>query len=251
MARPTVALPERFRYSRSLRRRVEGSGAERVSRRDAGRHRPRHPARTMCWPARWSWRPATGTFPPAPCSWRWSIRVSARRAAGLRPRRATTGSSRPTTACCRPSSTTPSQSGWSSSPSASTRVPRSAARSKGGDRFAPAAGWLAKGIALSSLGKTIQDFRLLDLPEPTVTADEVTGEVVRVDRFGNLITNIDRRTFEHLSAGGGISVKAGTQDIARVVAHLRRGAGGRAVRVIRQHRPPGDRGERGLTRRPS
>ncbi len=70
---------------------------------------------------------------------------------------------------------------------------------EGRDRFAPAAGWLAKGIALSSLGKTIKDFRLLDLPSPKVTADEVTGEVVRVDRFGNLITNIDRRTFEHLA----------------------------------------------------
>ena len=88
---------------------------------------------------------------------------------------------------------------------------------EGRDRFAPAAGWLAKGIALSSLGKTITDFRLLDLPTPTVTADEVEGEVVRVDRFGNLVTNIDRRTFEHLAASGIISVKAGTQDIARVV----------------------------------
>lgn len=88
---------------------------------------------------------------------------------------------------------------------------------EGRDRFAPAAGWLAKGIALSSLGKTITDFRLLDLPTPTVTADEVEGEVVRVDRFGNLITNIDRRTFEHLAASGIISVKAGTQNIARVV----------------------------------
>ena len=89
---------------------------------------------------------------------------------------------------------------------------------EGRDRFAPAAGWLAKGLALSSLGKTIKDFRLLDLPTPKVTADAVTGEVVRVDRFGNLITNIDRRTFEHLAAGGAISVTAGTQDIPRVVA---------------------------------
>src|SRR5688572_13998846 len=34
---------------------------------------------------------------------------------------------------------------------------------EGRDRFAPAAGWLAKGIALSSLGKGIADFQLLDL----------------------------------------------------------------------------------------
>ena len=89
---------------------------------------------------------------------------------------------------------------------------------EGRDRFAPAAGWLAKGIALSSLGRTIKDFRVLELPSPMVTAEEVQGEVVRIDRFGNLITNIDRRTFEHLAAGGPISVKAGTADIPRVVA---------------------------------
>ena len=89
---------------------------------------------------------------------------------------------------------------------------------EGRDRFAPAAGWLAKGIALNCLGGTIKDFRVLDLPSPRVSADELQGEVVRIDRFGNLITNIDRRTFEHLAAGGAISVKAGQADIARVVA---------------------------------
>lgn len=89
---------------------------------------------------------------------------------------------------------------------------------EGRDRFAPAAGWLARGLALSSLGKSVTDFRVIDLPCPTITADEVGGEVVRVDRFGNLITNIDRRTFEQLAHGGPIAVQAGTHNIGRVVA---------------------------------
>ena len=89
---------------------------------------------------------------------------------------------------------------------------------EGRDRFAPAAGWLAKGIALTSLGKTIKDFRILELPKPTVSGDAVKGEVVRIDRFGNLITNIDRRAFEHLAAGGAITVTAGAQQIPRLVA---------------------------------
>jgi S-adenosylmethionine hydrolase len=89
---------------------------------------------------------------------------------------------------------------------------------EGRDRFAPAAGWLAKGIALSSLGKSVSDFQVLDLPKPAADAREIRGEVVRVDRFGNLISNIDRRLFEQLSAGGRIAVRAGTHDIARVVA---------------------------------
>jgi S-adenosylmethionine hydrolase len=89
---------------------------------------------------------------------------------------------------------------------------------EGRDRFAPAAGHLAKGIALVWLGKAITDFHALDLPRPQVTAGELTGEVVRVDRFGNLITNIDRRTFEQFAAGASIAVEVGGRDIPRIVA---------------------------------
>lgn len=89
---------------------------------------------------------------------------------------------------------------------------------EGRDRFAPAAGWLAKGIALVSLGKSIADFQTIDVPCPEVAARAIVGEVVRVDRFGNLITNVDRRTLDHLSAGGAIAISIGGRDIARVVA---------------------------------
>jgi len=89
---------------------------------------------------------------------------------------------------------------------------------EGRDRFAPAAGWLAKGIALASLGKGISDFHVIDLPQPEARAGEIRGEVVRVDRFGNLISNIDRRAFEHLATTGAITVRAGVHDVARVVA---------------------------------
>ncbi|MEO8679743.1 MAG: SAM-dependent chlorinase/fluorinase [Vicinamibacterales bacterium] len=89
---------------------------------------------------------------------------------------------------------------------------------EGRDRFAPAAGWLAKGINLTWLGKGVTNFHMLTLPHAVVSADQVTGEVVRVDRFGNLITNIDRRSFEPLAAGGAIVVRAGTRDVPRMVA---------------------------------
>src|SRR5213596_515672 len=67
---------------------------------------------------------------------------------------------------------------------------------EGRDRFAPAAAWLAKGTLLPALGRPLTDFHKIDIPQPTVDAGSgtVLGEVLRVDRFGNLITNIDRRT---------------------------------------------------------
>src|SRR3989449_5163655 len=69
---------------------------------------------------------------------------------------------------------------------------------EGRDRFAPAAAWLAKGVDLGALGRSAGSLHRLEVPKPTVEAGSgtVLGEVLRVDRFGNLITNIDRRTFD-------------------------------------------------------
>jgi S-adenosyl-L-methionine hydrolase (adenosine-forming) len=89
---------------------------------------------------------------------------------------------------------------------------------EGRDRFAPAAGFLAKGMALVSLGKTIKDFHTIALPRPSVHDTELRGEVVRIDRFGNLITNIDRRSFDQFAGAGAITVMVGGHAVPRIVA---------------------------------
>ena len=89
---------------------------------------------------------------------------------------------------------------------------------EGRDRFAPAAGWLAKGIALVSMGRSVSNYQVIDLPRPEVANDHIAGEVMRVDRFGNLITNIDRRTLEQFADGRAIGITVGDREIARVVA---------------------------------
>ena len=71
---------------------------------------------------------------------------------------------------------------------------------EGRDRFAPAAAWLAKGIQLSALGRPVAEIQRIEIPVPEVSADEIAGVVLRVDRFGNLVTNIDRKTIERLVA---------------------------------------------------
>ena len=62
----------------------------------------------------------------------------------------------------------------------------------GRDLFAPAAAHLSRGISLASLGNPISDPVLLDLPEPVVKKNSLTGRVLYADRFGNLITNLRR-----------------------------------------------------------
>jgi len=89
---------------------------------------------------------------------------------------------------------------------------------EGRDRFAPAAAWLAKGVDLSGLGRTLTSWNTLVVPEPASAEDQIVGEVLRVDRFGNLVTNVDRRTFDRFAGGGGIEIVAGTQAVGKVVA---------------------------------
>jgi S-adenosylmethionine hydrolase len=88
---------------------------------------------------------------------------------------------------------------------------------EGRDRFAPAAGWIAKGIQLPALGRPVSDYHRLAIPVPEPGADALTGAVLRVDRFGNAVSNIDRRTFERFVEGGPVQIEvAGPQGAARI-----------------------------------
>lgn len=69
-------------------------------------------------------------------------------------------------------------------------LPEAAPTFHGRDVFAPAAGVLANGGSFESLGTAITDPVQLPLPIPTTERDTVVGEVVYVDRFGTLISNI-------------------------------------------------------------
>lgn len=64
----------------------------------------------------------------------------------------------------------------------------------GRDIFAPVAGHLSVGLAVDQLGPRIAagQWVTIDLPEPRlIPGREIVGEVIRVDHFGNLITNIE------------------------------------------------------------
>ena len=62
----------------------------------------------------------------------------------------------------------------------------------GRDVFAPAAAYLSLGVAPEEMGPPVSQIVYNPLPEPVVGEDRLVGEVVYIDRFGNLITNIKR-----------------------------------------------------------
>jgi S-adenosyl-L-methionine hydrolase (adenosine-forming) len=62
----------------------------------------------------------------------------------------------------------------------------------GRDLFAPAVAQLTQGRALEELGEPVRDPIELTFPRPVREGAAIRGEVIHIDRFGNLITNLTR-----------------------------------------------------------
>lgn len=72
----------------------------------------------------------------------------------------------------------------------------------GRDVFAPVAAHWASGVSMTEFGPLISDSLVrLDLPQPTIGERCIDGEVLYVDGFGNLITNILRSHWPSSSVG--------------------------------------------------
>jgi S-adenosylmethionine hydrolase len=68
----------------------------------------------------------------------------------------------------------------------------------GRDIFAPTAAWLSKTYQTEAFGEAITDFVRFTMPKAKPEGQAVKGVVLRVDAFGNLMTNL---TAEHLTGG--------------------------------------------------
>jgi S-adenosylmethionine hydrolase len=73
---------------------------------------------------------------------------------------------------------------------------------EGRDRFAPAAAWLARGAGIDALGPRVPEWVPLDVPTPRIGERLVAGEILKVDRFGNLISNIGAQLLERVRGTG-------------------------------------------------
>ncbi|MBN2411061.1 SAM-dependent chlorinase/fluorinase [candidate division KSB1 bacterium] len=65
----------------------------------------------------------------------------------------------------------------------------------GRDIFAPVAAYLSTGTEISQFGHKIQDYVKGNWPKYNVTDKKITGEIIHIDRFGNLVTNIAANDF--------------------------------------------------------
>ncbi|HSD67655.1 MAG TPA: SAM-dependent chlorinase/fluorinase [Vicinamibacteria bacterium] len=83
----------------------------------------------------------------------------------------------------------------------------------GRDVFGPAAGHLARGLALEEVGPPVGDPVRIDGPAKTRTEAGWEGAVLRADRFGNLTTNLLEGDLDALGGGGfeGLEVCVGAE----------------------------------------
>lgn len=66
----------------------------------------------------------------------------------------------------------------------------------GRDIFAPVSAYVSKGEDIEKFGRSIKSFKALQLPKVKIKHDELTGEIIYIDHFGNLVSNIDKDTLE-------------------------------------------------------
>ena len=77
----------------------------------------------------------------------------------------------------------------------------------GRDIFAPVAAHLASGTQAGEVGEEIEDYVRLSFAEPTVDRRGVKCEVLHVDSFGNVVTNISEQQMGKLNLMGKRNVK--------------------------------------------
>jgi S-adenosylmethionine hydrolase len=83
----------------------------------------------------------------------------------------------------------------------------------GRDIFAPVAAYLTLGVKPESLGPPIKSWHKISFPGPTMKHGKLIGEIVHVDAFGNLVSNIDCKSLLQFSKGYSISVGIGKKAI--------------------------------------
>jgi len=89
----------------------------------------------------------------------------------------------------------------------------------GRDIFAPVAGRILLGQDIRKLGPQPASFTLLDIPEAREEGDEIVGQVIHVDRFGNLITNIPAAAvMEKWESLDSLCARCGDRDAGRFQA---------------------------------
>jgi S-adenosylmethionine hydrolase len=105
----------------------------------------------------------------------------------------------------------------------------------GRDIFSPVAAYLAKGVDPEKLGDEITDYVRFAAPRPKpVDEHTLRGVVLKVDRFGNLVTNITRTDLPSLfgEAPPAFKIALGKGQVIRMCSNYAEGGPGEAFGIL-------------------
>ncbi len=103
----------------------------------------------------------------------------------------------------------------------------------GRDIFAPAAAHLARGIPLTELGQPLTEIVAFPLPQPQVRPDgAIVGQIIHVDRFGNLITSITATDLADYSLLGASVIEIKGQTIRDIASNYAEVATGKLLALV-------------------
>lgn len=86
----------------------------------------------------------------------------------------------------------------------------------GRDIFAPVAGYLSCGTCPEDFGPKLKEIERLDFPVPYVDEESnLHGNIIGVDRFGNLLTNVEREQFKKFLGRGSFELMIKGNSIKR------------------------------------
>jgi S-adenosylmethionine hydrolase len=88
-------------------------------------------------------------------------------------------------------------------------LPKVSSTFHGRDIFAPAAAHLVNGTELKEFGPEIKKITRPNFAEIAQKKNEIVGEVLHIDSFGNIITNISQEQLESMDMGETANVKIG------------------------------------------
>jgi len=103
------------------------------------------------------------------------------------------------------------------------------------DIFAPVAAYLAKEVDTMKFGDEVEEYVRFSAPKPkAVDANRLRGVVLKVDRFGNLITNITPQDAPALFAEGakGFKIVVGSHEITEMHSVYAEGAPGQVFGIL-------------------
>lgn len=102
----------------------------------------------------------------------------------------------------------------------------------GRDIFAPVAAHLSRGETVEKFGPAIRKINRLKFPEPQVKNNRLLGEVMYVDHFGNLITNINQDAFLRFIESKKFQIVIGKAKISKISSSYQEGKEGLPIAIF-------------------